>query len=196
MTARLKRSEEAVRVCAETITAEEEAFLLREIAEGREGERVVRIDGPRQLARIERRRDLVFGFLTEGLGQEEVLATLRIERAEEPELVFLDRAADVESGVNLGEAVRSRAEEREVLRLAHQALGREKAEGIAAKVIATALGHDVENTARALAILSAVSARLDFDFLHELEREVRTRSAKGRVGRVDTVENVVVLRTG
>ena len=47
-----------------------------------------------------------------------------------------------------------------------------------------------------LAILGAVSTGLDFDFLHKLERKVRTRTAESGVGRVHTVENVVVLRTG
>ena len=87
---------EAVRVGAEAVRTEQEAFLLREVTEGREGERVVLIDGPGHLARVERRRDLVLNLVQEGLGQEEVLAPLRIERAEEPELVFDDRTADVE----------------------------------------------------------------------------------------------------
>src|SRR5687767_11359769 len=129
----------------------------------------------------------------ECLRQEEVLALLRVESTEKPKLVPLDWAADVKTGVNLGEAVRSRAGEREVLGLAHQALGSDIPERIAAELVATALGDNVENSACALTVLSAVSAGLDFNFLHKLKRQVRTRSAESWVGSGYAVKNVVVL---
>src|SRR4051812_1065404 len=116
----------------------------------------------------------------ESLRQETVLATLRVERTEEPEFVFGDWAADVNASVNLGEPVRRRTRVREVLCVAHQALGCEITKSVAVKLVRSRLGDDVEDAAGRFAVLSTISARFDFDFLHELEREVRTRSAKGR----------------
>src|SRR5207302_6442690 len=160
--ARLRLAAEAVRVCAEACVAEEETLLLREVAEGREVERVVDRRPPRDLARVEGGRDLVVDAVVERLRQEEVLALLRVKRAEEPELVLLDRAADVEAGVHLGEAVRGRAGERDGRGLhgADEARRREIDEGVAADGVRAALCDDVEDAARGVAEVSAVSAGL------------------------------------
>ena len=71
-----------------------------------------------------------------------------------------------------------------LLGLANQALGREVAKRVTVELVATALGDDVEDAAGGLAILGAVGTGLDFNFLHELERQVRARSAESGVGRV------------
>ncbi|HMJ25237.1 MAG TPA: hypothetical protein VK475_05390, partial [Pyrinomonadaceae bacterium] len=63
------------------------------------------------------------------------------------------------------------------------------------KLVGAALGDDIEDTASGLAILGAVGTGLDFDFLNKLKWKVRTRSAKSRVGSVNTIQNVVVLGT-
>ena len=64
------------------------------------------------------------------------------------------------------------------------------------KFIATALGDDVENTTGRLAVFSTIGAGFDFNFLHELERQVGAGSTERRVSRVHAIENVVVLGTG
>ena len=130
------------------------------------------------------------------LRQEVVLALLRVERSEEPEFVFRDRAADVEAGVNFREAIRRRADERKLLGLTDETLGAEVSEGITVKFVTAALGDNVENSTRAATIFRTVGAGLDFNFLHELEGKVRTRTTERGVGSVNTVEDVVVLRTG
>ena len=53
----------------------------------------------------------------ERLGQEVVLALLRVERAEEPEFVFGDWTANVDAGVDFREAIRRSAGERKLLGL-------------------------------------------------------------------------------
>src|SRR5207244_787039 len=101
-----------------------------------EGQGIVLVDAPRDLAGVERGGDLVLNLLEEGLRQRVVLAALRVEGAEEPELVLDDRAADVGAGVQLREAVRRRARERDGrgLDLADEALRGEVAEHVAADV--------------------------------------------------------------
>ncbi len=115
---------EAGWIGTKTGEAKQVTFLLREITEGGEGELVVLVGSPRDLARIERSRDLVLDLLKERLSQEEVLATLRVERAKEPELVFDDWTTDVKSGVDFGVTIRSSARERNsrVLTVANQSL--------------------------------------------------------------------------
>ena len=70
MATRLNHTAKRSRVIAESGTTKQETFLLREIAEGREGEGVVLVDAPGQLARVERGRDFILDGLTESLGQE------------------------------------------------------------------------------------------------------------------------------
>src|SRR5262249_55190867 len=91
------------------------------------------------------------------------------------------------------EAVGRRTGEREVVYAAHHSLAGEVSKHVTVKLIAAALGDDVEDAARRLAILGAERASLDFDFLHELERKVRTAAAKCRVRCAHAVQNVVVL---
>ena len=83
----------------------------------------------------------------ESLSQIVVGAVLRIERAEEPKLVLLDRTADVAADVGFGKTIGGRAGERKVLNFAHQALGRSITKQIAVKLVATTLGDNVENAA-------------------------------------------------
>ena len=78
----------------------EKSVDLGEIAEGRGGERVPRIDGPCDLAGVERNRHVVFYVLVERLGQVKILALLWIESSKEPELVFHNRSTDVAADVN------------------------------------------------------------------------------------------------
>ena len=66
---------------------------------------MIRVNRPGQLAGIERRGDLVVNLLQECLTQEEVLALLRVESAEEPKLVLDNRTADVNAGVDFREAI-------------------------------------------------------------------------------------------
>src|SRR5438876_7682744 len=174
MSASLDLAAERSKIITKAGTAEQMAFLLGEIAECRQGQRVIGVKSPRNFAGVERRGDLVVHWCMERLRQEIVLALLRIESAEEPQFVLLDWTTYVESGVNFGEAVRGRTRERKLLGGAHEALRSEVTKRVAAKFVATALGDHVENTAGALAILSAISTSLDFDFLHKLEGEVRT----------------------
>ncbi|MCA1635561.1 MAG: hypothetical protein LC802_18185 [Acidobacteria bacterium] len=86
----LDNAAEAVRVGTEAGATEQEAFLLREVAEGREGKEVALVDVPGNLARVEGGRDLVLDLVEECLGQEEVLAALWIERGEEGQLLAPD----------------------------------------------------------------------------------------------------------
>ena len=54
MTTSLDFTLESRRVSTKSGTAKQEAFLLGEVTKGRERERVLGIDGPRDLARVER----------------------------------------------------------------------------------------------------------------------------------------------
>jgi hypothetical protein len=63
------------------------------------------------------------------------------------------------------------------------------------KVVAAALGDDVEDSAGRLAIFRPESAGLDFNLLDELEWEIRSRSAKCGVARGNAVQNIVILGT-
>ena len=180
--------------CTETGAAEE-TRLLREISEGRERKDVVLVNRVGDLSCVERRRNLVLDALPQSLRQKEILSALRIECAEEPYLIFLDRSADVEASVNLREALRNRTREGRKLHVANQAPGGKEGKGITGNRVAAGFRDDVEDAARRLAVLSAISAGLNLYFLHELERKVRARSAKRGVGRVHAVEDVVVLRT-
>src|ERR1043166_2876725 len=100
MSTGLNLTKEDVRVRTEARTTEQETFLLREIAEGRESEGVVLTKRPSHFTRIERGGDLVVHRLVELLGQEKVLAPLWIESTKEPELVFLYWSTNVESRVD------------------------------------------------------------------------------------------------
>src|SRR6185369_13701175 len=91
---------EAVQIGAKPGRTEQEAFFLREVAEGREGEEIIFSDPPRELASVKRCGDFVVRLLTKGLRQRGIFTPLRIDRAEEPELVAFDRAAQVKPGVN------------------------------------------------------------------------------------------------
>ena len=74
------------------------------------------VDGPSDLAGIERRRDLVVQLPAWNcLRQEVVLALLGIESAEEPKFVFDDWAADVDTSVYFREAIGRRTGERKLL---------------------------------------------------------------------------------
>ena len=71
------------------------------------------------------------------------------------------------------------------------------------RVVRAALGHDVDNAAGGLAELGFVSARLDLDFLHEVERRavaerakddrIRAERAVALVGDVHAVDDVLIL---
>ena len=63
------------------------------------------------------------------------------------------------------------------------------------KFITAALGDNVEDTTRSTAVFRTESTGLDLNFLNEFERQVSTGTAKSGVGRVNAVEDVVVLRT-
>src|SRR2546423_6025149 len=131
----------------------------------------------------------------ERLGQEEILATLRIKCAKEPKLVLLDWAADIDACIDFGKTVWRRTNERELLRAADQTLSGEIAKRVAGKFVTTTLSDDVKNTAGRFAIFRTISAGLDFDFLHKLKRQVSARATECGVGRVYAVEDVVVFRT-
>src|SRR5436190_15411868 len=156
------------------------------------------VDSPRQLTRIEWGRDLVFNRNVEGLSQKLILAHLRVERTEEPKLVPLDRTADVESGIDIREFARRCSDQRKsaCFDVSHEALGSQVAKDIAVKVVTAALGDNVKDTTGRSAILSTKRTGLDLNFLNEFERKISSRAAKGGVGRVHAVENVVVFRSG
>ena len=67
---------------------------------------------------------------------------------------------------------------------------------VAVERVTAGFGDDVEHAAGGKTLVSTKSAGLDLDFLYKLERQVSAAAAKCRVGGVDTVENVCVLRTG
>src|ERR1044071_61699 len=73
---------------------------LGEVTERRSGESVLLIECPGDLAGVERNRYVVLHWCVERLGQIVVLAFLWIERAEEPQLVFHNRATDVATNVS------------------------------------------------------------------------------------------------
>src|SRR5436190_20412266 len=115
------------------------------------------------------------------LGQEIILALLWIECTEEPKLVLRNWSTDIAACVELREPVWSRTDERKFFCISNQTLGCEIAKSIAVKFVTAALGDDVKNTTSAATILSAVRASFDFNFLHKLERKIRTRATEGRV---------------
>src|SRR5258706_8816003 len=116
-----------------------------------------------------------------------------MEAANNPSLSFNGGPADAAADICFREAVTGSSGEREVLYRAPQAFGSSIAKKVAVKLITTALGDDVEDTAGRLAVLGAVSTRLDFHFLHKLERQVRARSTESRIGSVHAIQNVIVL---
>src|SRR4051812_22837973 len=120
---------------------------------------------------------------------------LRIERSEEPQLVLLDRSADISAYVLFGESVRSRTSEREVIHRTHHALASEITKHVSVEAIAAALGDDVENTASGLTVFSAVSTSLDFNFLDEFKRKICAAATECRVGGAYAIKNVVVFRS-
>src|SRR6185503_19584127 len=124
MTPGLDPPSETVWVDAETGATEKKPFLICEVAEGREGEHVILVKCRGELARVERRRHFALDALAEGLRQEEVIAPLRVERNEEPQLIFPDGAADITADVYLREAVRGGSRERQVPGPANQSLRR------------------------------------------------------------------------
>src|SRR4030095_3474369 len=195
VTAGLNLTTEAVGIVTEARTTKQETFLLREITEGREGNRVVLVRGPSHFPGIERGIDLVVNWIVKLLGQEVVLALLGIESAKEPNLVLSNWSTYVNTGVDFGEAVRRRAEEGEVVRITNETLRRKVTKCITMEFITTTLGDDVENTTRAATILGTIGTSLDLDFLHKLERQVRTRTTESGVSRVHTIKDVVVLWT-
>ena len=77
------------------------AFLSREIAEGREVERIVVIYLPRDLARVKRGLDLAFDLAMESLCQIVIGAELRINCRKESQTVLDDRAADIRTRIKL-----------------------------------------------------------------------------------------------
>lgn len=196
--ARFGRAAEACRVGAEAGEPKKVTFLPCKITEGREVERVVLVDLPRELARVKRGRDFVVDFLEESLGQEVVLPCLRVKRAEEPQLVLDDRTAKVETCVNFREAIRGSARERNSRRLdlADEAFGCKVREHITVELVCAALGNDVEDAAGGFPDVGSVRTRLDLELLHKLERQVRSRTTECRVSHANAVENVVVLGTG
>src|SRR5262249_28677329 len=108
-------------------------------------------------------------------------------------LILFDWPANVPTEVYFRKTVGSRAGEREVLDFAHQAFGRAVTKDVTVKLVGAALGDDVEDATGRLAIFRAVSTGLDFDFLHKFKRQIRTRSAKGRVTGVHAIEDVIVF---
>src|SRR5258707_8789005 len=101
------------------------------------------------------------------LRQEVVLALLWVECAKEPELVFLNRSAHVDAAIDLRKALGRRPGERKLICITNQPLRGKVTESVAVDFVAATLGDDVENTAGRSAILGAVRAGLDFNFLHE-----------------------------
>src|SRR5512132_1577703 len=88
---------------------------LREITKRGSREGVPVIQGPGDLAGIERNGDFVRNRRVEGLRQIVVAPTLRIEGSETPQLVFLDWTTDVDAGVNFREAMEGRSGKGEIL---------------------------------------------------------------------------------
>ena len=182
VTTRFNRSTEAVQIRTKSVVwnasvdAEEKTFLFGEVTKRREREAVIIVHCPCQLAGIERSGDLVVDVLSERLSLKEVLTTLWIECTEKPKFIFDNRTTDVEPGVDFREGLgrgtdlRNRAR----LNLTYHTLCRKVAKHIAGKLIATALGDNVENTACSSAMLGAIRACFDFNFLDKLERQVRT----------------------
>src|SRR5258705_1835555 len=198
MTTGLLRSLECSDVVAEPVNIVQRGGCqkpvnLREITKRGSRERVSGIQGPGDLAGIERNGDLIRNRVVEGLRQVEVAATLGIEGAEKPQLVFLDWTTDVDACVDLREAVESRSCEREILYATDEALCGSVTKNVAVKFVTTALGDYVKDSAGGLAILWTISTGFDFDFLDEFEGKVCARSAKRGVGCIHAVQNVVVL---
>ncbi len=63
-------------------------------------------------------------------------------------------------------------------------------------VVAAALRHDVQHTARGASVLGAVPGRLDLHLLDEISRQVLARRADPGVGRLHPVDHHAVLGAG
>ena len=166
-----------------------------EIPEGGNVEGMSIADPPSDLACIEGRRYLILDRGVKRLCQVKVLPPLRVESSEKPELVLHDGSADIAAHVLLRKAVGCRSSKREVLHPTYHARAGEESEHITGNTVASALRNNVEDTAGGLAVFGAVRTSFDFNFLHKLKRQVRTRSAERGVGRVHAIENVVVFRS-
>src|SRR6185437_10104681 len=132
----------------------------------------VAVQTPGKFSGVERRSDFVLNRQEERLGQVLVLTTVRIESTEKPELVLDDWSADINAGVDFRETARRSTCKREILYFAHHTFGGEVCERITANLVTSALGNNVEDTARGAAVFGAVRAGLDFNFLNKLERQV------------------------
>ena len=135
-----------------------------------------------------------------------------VVRAEEPDLVLHDEAAEVGAPllahVLLEEAVGADAGDligvallREIRSLHDVDVGAHAgvvvvAEHAAVELVAARLRDHVDHAARVAAVLRLVSARLHFDFLDELAVDVLALEALDDVGRVDAVDQEQVLRRG
>src|SRR6266404_4199746 len=117
------------------------------ITEGREGEDVLVVDCVGQFARVKGRRDPVAHWPVERLGKKKVFTPLWIQGGEIPQLVLLNRAADIEPGVHLGEAARRSVRKGKVPGPAYESLRREIAKNIAMEIVASALDYNVEDAA-------------------------------------------------
>src|SRR5436305_11122296 len=89
---------EARNVCQRTGC--QESLELGEVTKRRTRQRVLAVERPRQLAGLERNRHFVLCRGVERLGQIKVCAALRIEGGKKPELVLLDRSADIATKVS------------------------------------------------------------------------------------------------
>ena len=76
-------------------TRRQESVNLGEIPKRRYGDGISIVDGPRDLSGVEGDCHFVFHGQMEDLRQVKVFAVLRIDGAEEPELVLHDRTANV-----------------------------------------------------------------------------------------------------
>ena len=118
---------------------------------------------------------------------------------EEPQLVSNDPAADV--GAEVGPVVTVDAHSLKNVVLGDD-LGGAHSEGVvvdetvSVKLVAARLGDDVDHAAERPTVLGRVAAGLDLDFLDELAVDRLPLEAPDDVGRVDTVDDELVLHGG
>src|SRR5262249_36202974 len=202
LSTRFLRADERVDVIAESIHVgenvserirREESFSFGEITKGRSRQSILAVQRPGNLAGIERDLDFVRCRRVEGLCQEIVRPALRVECAKEPKLVLNYWTTNIATNIGFRKTVGSRSGKGKVFHFAHQAFRGAVAKDVAVKFVSTAFGNHVKDSAGGLAIFSAIGARLNLDFLHKLEGQIRAGSTKSRIGRVHAVVNVIIF---
>ena len=182
--------------CHKVADCGEESVNLGEVRECRGRKNIFVVDGPSRFARVKRDRHLVVNRLMKSLGQVVVCAPLRIHRSEVPELILLDRSADVSTNIRFRKTVSGGAGECKIFYSANKTLRGAVTKNVTVNVVTAALGNHVEDAAGRLSVFRAVSARLDFYLLDKLKGEICASASKSCVRNADSIQNVAILRSG